>query len=135
MPFAALDEGEIIQRAAVVGAEAQRLFEAGAREAVLLPLDVSQADIDVTVGVIGPQLHNMLEGVDGFGILQLIEKAYGDVIPAHPVLVVVRLPRRDRILADVQGARARGDLYDRVGGVRSEEDVVEIALPQVAVID
>ena len=39
------------------------------------------------------------------------------------------------VVADVQGAGARGNLDHRVGRMIGAEDVVQIALPQMAIVD
>ena len=55
----------------------------------------------MTVGVIGAKLHDVVEGVDGVGVLQLIEVADTEIIPTHPVGIVLLLGLSDGIVAQI----------------------------------
>ena len=82
----------------------ERFFERLSRLVVLFPLNVRQGNVDVTIFVVRTQLDDSFKGTDRIFVLQGIKVSDADVIPAHPVLILIRKRRGRRIIAKIQRA-------------------------------
>ena len=133
---AALDLGVVVERTWIVWTDFQGHLDGGAGGAEFFPADVSQTDVGEAVCVVWAELDYFTKGVNGFGVLELIEVGDADVVPAHPVGVVVGVGSSGcRVFADgeLAGFGSQGD--DGISGVILAEDVIDIALAQVAIVD
>src|ERR1700722_17840325 len=88
MSLAAFHQPHIVESPCVSRLQLKRFLQSGARPIVFFPLDISEAHIHVAIFVVWPQPDDLLESSHGVGILLLVKKSYGDVVPAHPVLIV-----------------------------------------------
>src|SRR6202789_1165230 len=135
MPLPAFDKSEIVESPSVIRTERKRLLERSACLGILLPFNESDSNVDIAILVIRAQSNDVLKRIHRLVVLQLVEVPYADIIPAHPLRIVCRKRRGDLVLADIQCAASRGNFYHRIRRVVFAEYVVQIALPQVTVID
>ena len=68
-------------------------------------------------------------------ILQLVEIGDADVIPAHPVLIVVGARSGGRVIAEAPGAALGSNFNHRIGGMIAAQNIIDVTLPKVAVFN
>src|SRR5271166_2195720 len=70
-----LQQRRVIERARILWAEGQSLVYARAGRSILFPLDLSQRDVGIGVGIVRPELHHLVKRLDRIGVLELVEIA------------------------------------------------------------
>ena len=86
------------------------------------------------VGIVRAQFDDLFEGVHGVRVLELVEIRDAEIVPAHPVRVVVGVRWRGWVVADRQNAGTGGKFHNRIRGMVVPQDVIQIALTQVAIV-
>ncbi len=110
----ALDESEVVERARIVFGEREGGVEEGKSLVVFFPLDVSDADVCLCVGVVRTHLCDLAEGVDAGLVLLGVEKTDAVVVPTHPVGIVDFGGSRCGVRANGDGAGLGDHVDDRL---------------------
>src|SRR5271165_3642131 len=140
MPPLTFNESPVIKSSWIDGTQSQGLFQPSSCIGIFLPLEVGEAEIGIAVHVIRTQLHYFFESMDRIGILQLIQIANPEVVPSHPSWIILRwIILRVwgfwKIPANLDRAATGCYFDDRIVGVVLTQHIVEIALPQMTIVD
>ena len=131
----ALDESEVIERAGIVFCQLEGLLQVGKSVVVFFPLDQGDGDVGGSVGVVGAEFCDVLEGVHAGGVLLRIEEGDAVVIPTHPLWIFVWNGLGGWVQSRGKGAGSAGHFNDgflivgALGHLHDEIDEVLIEAP------